>query len=54
MQLVHHELLPLLQLSGSVLQLCADILIYQQELPQLQVVTRQKILFLDSAECPVA
>ena len=53
-QLIEQHLFPSLQLLWIVLQLGPDVLINQQQLPQLQVVTRQKITFLDSAKCPVA
>lgn len=53
-QLIEQTLFPSLQLLWIVLQLGPDVLINQQQLPQLQVVTRQKITFLDSAKCPVA
>ena len=49
-ELVSQYELPCFQLSGSFTEFCHYVPVYQEQLPQLQVVTGQKFTFLDSAE----
>ena len=50
---VHEELGPGGEGIGLGLKPGADVMADHQELPQLKVITRQKLSFLDSAKSPV-